>query len=297
MREAPEHDLPFRHPFDGRALIGFFAARVVRGVEEVTADGAYRRSLRLPHGAGVVELSASARARFWLDDPRDTDDAVERCRRLFDLDADPGPIADALGDDPLIGSLVRRNPGRRVPGAADGAEIAVRAVLGQQVSLKGAATAAARLVVAHGDPLSRPVGGVTHLFPAPAALTQAEPALPRARRRALQELSRALAVDRALLERRADLLALPGIGPWTTGYVAMRAAGDRDAFLANDLGVRHALEALGVPGDPRCCRSAGARTGRTPTSTSGRRSSARARAASWPAPGRGRRCPGSTSLW
>jgi AraC family transcriptional regulator, regulatory protein of adaptative response / DNA-3-methyladenine glycosylase II len=197
-------------------------------------------------------------AHFSLDDERDLPVAVERVRHTFDLDADPAAVYDALGDDPLIGDLVRANPGRRVPGHVDGPELAVRAVLGQQVSVAGAATAAARLVAAHGEPLSRPVGGVTHLFPAPEALVDAEPALPRARVRALRGLARALADgdvvlspggDREEAERR--LLALPGIGPWTVAYISMRALHWPDAFLASDLGVRRALEALGQPADPK----------------------------------------------
>ena len=247
--------LEFTPPLNGRALIEFFAARAVHGVEEVTSDDAYRRSVRLAHGAGVVELDERARARLWLDDPRDEDEALACCRRLFDLAGDPAPIVAALGDDPLIGPLVRADPGRRVPGSVDPAEIAFRAVLGQQVSVAAAATAAGRLVAAHGERLARPVGAVTHFFPTPAALLEAEPAVPRARVRALRALASGLAEDPAILADEERLLALPGIGPWTAGYIAMRALGDRDAFLPADLGVRRALEALGHPGDPKSAAS------------------------------------------
>ena len=236
-----------------RHLVDFFARRAVPGVEEVQG-GAYRRSLALEHGDGVVELRPDGdgvATEFWLDDERDRPAAEQHARDLFDLDTDPAPIAAVLGSDPLIGPLVRACPGRRVPGVADGTELAVRAVLGQQVSLAGAATLAGRLVAAHGRPLARPVDGVTHVFPEPAVLAAADPsrwAMPRTRAAALQAVCAAglplhRAADRAAVRRA--LLALPGIGPWTTEYVAMRALRDPDAFLPTDLGVRHALERMG----------------------------------------------------
>jgi AraC family transcriptional regulator, regulatory protein of adaptative response / DNA-3-methyladenine glycosylase II len=249
--------LPYRPPFDAQGVITFLAARAVPGVEEVS-EGAYRRSLPLPHEAGVAELrpvNGHVQARLLLDDLRDLGPAVQRCRALLDLDADPTAIADSLSADPLLAPAVRAAPGRRVTGHPDGAELAVRAVLGQQVSLAGAATLAGRLVAAHGKPLARPLGTVTHLFPSPAALADADPdslPMPASRRRALLGLAAAMAsgelaldpgADRAQAERR--LLALPGIGPWTASYVAMRALRDPDAFLSGDLGIRHALARLG----------------------------------------------------
>ena len=232
------------------------------GVEEVR-DGAYRRSLRLPHGAGVVELRPAdghVHARFRLADLRDLGAAMQRSRALLDLDSDPASVADALGGRPPLARLVRNAPGRRVPGAVDGHELAVRAVLGQQVSVRGARTLAGRLVAAHGQPLERPLGEVTHVFPAAAALADSDPeqlAMPRARRRALLALTGALASGELVIDTGADradarrrLLALPGIGPWTAEYVAMRALRDPDAFLPGDLGVRHALERLGHDGQP-----------------------------------------------
>jgi len=179
---------------------------------------------------------------------------------LLDLDSDPLSVVEALGDDALLGGLVRDAPGRRVPGAVDGHELAVRAVLGQQVSLRGASTLAGRLVTAYGQPLARALGTVTHVFPSADALANADPAtlaMPIARRRALFGLAGALTggdltldggSDRGEVRRR--LLALPGIGPWTTEYIAMRALRDPDAFLPGDLGVRHALEGLGQDGKP-----------------------------------------------
>jgi AraC family transcriptional regulator, regulatory protein of adaptative response / DNA-3-methyladenine glycosylase II len=262
-RRAVELRLPYRAPCDVDGLARFFAARAVPGVEAVT-DDVYYRSLRLEHGGGVAALRACAdcvEAELWLDDPRDLDEAVAGCRRLLDLDTDPAPIVDALGTDELIGAIVRAAPGRRVPGIVEPNELAIRAVLGQQVSLAGAATLAGRLVDAYGQALERPVGAVTHLFPTAAALARADPeqlAMPWSRRRALVGLAEALStgdvvldtdrLDTAEIQRR--LLALPGIGPWTVAYIAMRALRDADAFMPTDLGVRHGLERLGRDGSP-----------------------------------------------
>jgi AraC family transcriptional regulator of adaptative response / DNA-3-methyladenine glycosylase II len=236
-------------------------------VEEVV-DGVYRRSLRLPHAPGVVELRPAAnhfRARFWLEDPRDLAAAVQRSRALLDLDSDPVAVEGALGDDPLLARLVADAPGRRVPGHVDGDELGFRAVLGQQVSLAGAATLASRLVLSHGDPLERPLGGVTHLFPSAPSLAGCEASslpMPRSRGHALIALARALAGGELVLDAGADreqtigrLLALPGVGPWTAGYVAIRALRDPDAFLPTDLGVRRALEGLGEDGSPGRARA------------------------------------------
>jgi len=194
-------------------------------VEQIV-DGAYRRSVRLPHGAGVAELRAGdrhVRAQLWLGDERDSHAAVARCRLLFDLDTDPGPIADHLGSDPLLGLLVRESPGRRVPGTVDSAELAVRAVLGQQVSLAGAATLAGRLVLDYGEPLEHPVGEVTHLFPSAAALAGADPGrlgMPQSRAAALWRCpprspaarSRSLPARRRLSSHYRE--SAPG--PWPT---------------------------------------------------------------------------------
>ena len=254
--------LPYRVPLDADGLLAFLGLRAVVGVEQVL-DGAYRRSLRLPHGAGVVELRPAdghVHARYWLADLRDLGAAMQRSRLLLDLDSDPDSVTEVLGKERLLGALVREAPGRRGPGAVDGHELAVRAVLGQQVSVRGAATLAGRLTAAHGEQLERPLGTVTHVFPSAAALADADPAtlaMPVARRRALLGLVAALANDELATDAGADrrqtrerLLALPGIGPWTTEYIAMRALRDPDAFLPSDLGVRHALEQLGHDGAP-----------------------------------------------
>jgi AraC family transcriptional regulator of adaptative response / DNA-3-methyladenine glycosylase II len=252
--------LPFRPPLQARALLAWLAARAVPGVEEVDGD-VYRRSLRLPQGPGVAELRferAHARCRLWLADARDEPAAVARLRRLADLDADPDAVGAHLRGDAFIGRLVAAAPGLRVPGAVDGAELAVRAVLGQQISVPAARTAAGRLVAEHGERLPHPRGGVTALFPASATLAALDPAalaMPRARARALVGLCAALTTGAVRLDSRRALLALPGIGPWTAGYVAMRALGDPDVFLVEDLGVRHALRRLGGPDDPRAARA------------------------------------------
>jgi len=254
--------LPYRAPLNAEGLIAFLGLRAVPGVEEVL-DGAYRRSLRLPNGSGVVELRPGegyVNARYWLEDLRDLAAATQRSRTLLDLDSDPLSVLETLGQDRLLGALVRKAPGRRVPGHVDGDELAIRAVLGQQVSLRGAATLAGRLVSEHGEPLKRPLGGVTHLFPSTRALAEADPerlAMPQARRRALLGLAGTLARGELTLDAGSDrgdartrLLALPGIGEWTAEYIAMRALRDPDAFLPSDLGVRHALEQLSQDGRP-----------------------------------------------
>ena len=250
--------LAFRQPFDGDVL-GFVAGRCVPGIEEL--DGAtYRRSLALPYGAGVTELVVRddhVACTLRLDDLRDLAAAVQRCRSLLDLDADPAAISEHLGRDRALRPLVRRAPGTRLAGTPDPFELAVRAVLGQQVSVAGARTLAGRLVAARGKPLTAPAGNVTHLFPSPDALADAdlsEVGMPESRRRALRALSAAVADGTVVLDRGAEraeavarLQELPGIGPWTASYVAMRALGDPDVFLAGDLGVRKAAARLGLP--------------------------------------------------
>lgn len=254
--------LPYRSPLDVTGLLGFLGARAVPGIEE--ADGhAYRRTLSLPHGTGTVELTPGdghVRCALRLDDLRDLQAAVQRCRRLLDLDADPAAVAEQLGACAVLGPLVRKEPGRRSPGTVDGVELAVRAVLGQQVSVAGARTQAGRLVARLGTPLAPPVGGLTHTFPSAAALAEAPDdvlAMPASRRRALRGLATALADGTVTLDPGADrasteaaLLLLPGIGPWTAAYLALRALGDPDVFPSTDLGVRRALEALDQPADP-----------------------------------------------
>ncbi|WP_225835932.1 AlkA N-terminal domain-containing protein [Streptomyces sp. NK08204] len=254
--------LPLRAPLNPDNLFGHLAATAVPGVEE-WRDGAYRRTLQLPYGHGIVALAPRPdhiACRLTLSDLRDLTVAISRCRRLLDLDADPVAVDDQLRTDPLLAPLVDKAPGRRVPRTVDAAEFAVRAVLGQQVSTAAARTHAARLVTAHGKPLDDPEGGLTHLFPSPQALAAVDPetlAMPRTRRTTFTTLVEQLADGRLHLgaesdwsEARARLLALPGFGPWTVEVIAMRALGDPDAFLPTDLGIRRAAQELGLPSTP-----------------------------------------------
>ena len=259
--------LPFRMPFDAKGMLHFLGTRAVAGVEAFDGE-TYRRTLRLPHGAGTVALSDGGdhvRCVLRLGDLKDFGTAVQRCRGLLDLDADPVAVADTLGSDSLLGALVCRSPGRRVPGSVDGAELAFRAVLGQRVSVAGASTLAGRLVARCGESLPEPLATegdeLTHLFPEPRAVAGAALdglGVPGARCETLRGLARVLdgggisldpGSEREEVEGR--LLALRGIGPWSASYVAMRALGDPDAFLPSDLGVRRAIERLGHAGDPR----------------------------------------------
>ncbi|MDI6910380.1 AlkA N-terminal domain-containing protein [Nocardioides sp.] len=256
--------LAVRTPYHGSALLAFLAIRAVPGVE-AAGEGWYARTLALPHGGGTVRLevpdavepgqTAFATATFVLDDLRDTGAATERVRRMLDADCDPVAVAAAFAGDPVVGPLVRAWPGLRVPGHVDGHEIAVRAVLGQQVSVAGARTVAARLVEQHGRLLARPDGALTHLFPDADTLAGLSPEqlpMPRVRGRALIALCAAIASGALALDRGPDrddvrraLLAIPGIGPWTADYIALRALGHPDVFLPTDLGIRDALAGLG----------------------------------------------------
>ncbi len=254
--------LPFRAPLCPDNLFGHLAATAVPGVEE-WRDGAYRRTLRLPHGHAVTSLRPGAEyisCQLALTDLRDLAIAISRCRRMLDLDADPVAVADLLRGDPVLAPLVDKSPGRRVPRTVDAAEFAVRAVLGQQVSTAAARTHASRLAAAHGEPADDPAGGLTRLFPRMDALAAADPgtlALPRSRRETFAALTAALAdgtVDLGVgsdwQEARAGLAAVPGLGPWTVETIAMRGLGDPDAFVPADLGVRLAARELGLPATP-----------------------------------------------
>jgi AraC family transcriptional regulator of adaptative response / DNA-3-methyladenine glycosylase II len=254
--------LPFRRPLCPDNLFGHLVATAVPGVEE-WRDGAYRRTLRLPHGHGIVALRPApehVECRLKLADLRDLTTAISRCRWLLDLDADPAAVDAQLAADDALAPVVAKAPGRRVPRTPDPREFALRAVLGQQVSTAAARTLAARLVAAHGDPVEDRDGGLTHLFPTPEALAEVAPAslaMPRARAATVRALVTALAGGELELdvggdwdEARARLATLSGVGPWTVETVAMRALGDPDAFVATDLGVRRAAAGLGLPAQP-----------------------------------------------
>jgi AraC family transcriptional regulator, regulatory protein of adaptative response / DNA-3-methyladenine glycosylase II len=255
--------LAYRAPIDLDRMFGYLSARAIPGVEGVEGDR-YLRTIQLPNGTGIVSLGPFLRPRdpgyldceLQLEDLRDLTAAVQRCRRLLDLDADPEAVTGNLAADPVLGPLARAHPGRRSPGHVDGHELALRAVLGQQVSVAAARRLGARLVAAYGKPLSRPDGPLTHCFPSAETLAAADPAalpMPRSRGRALTGLATALASGELGLDPGADrdraeaaLLALPGIGPWTASYIRMRALSDPDAFLPGDVGVLDALRRLGA---------------------------------------------------
>lgn len=263
--------LATRAPFAGTEVLGFLAARAIPGVEAVDADGTYHRVLRLPTGMALVALRPAAdhvTADLLLADLRDLGPAVSRCRRLLDLDADPVAVDESLGSDPLLGPLVAITPGRRSPGAVDGTELLVRAVIGQQVSVAGARTVASRVAAALGDDLPdalRSAPGahpdLRRAFPDAATIAAADPAgfsMPRARGAALTAACGLVAEgtveldpgsDRAEVESR--LLEVKGIGPWTTAYLAMRALSDPDVFLPTDLGVLRGLAARGGAGEAK----------------------------------------------
>ncbi|HXQ63060.1 MAG TPA: AlkA N-terminal domain-containing protein [Acidimicrobiales bacterium] len=256
--------LAHRQPFPSPRLFDFLATRAVPGVEEGDSRS-YRRALTLPHGAGVATVSdagdGALRCVLQLEDLRDLTMAVKRLRHLCDLDADPAAVTEVLGSDPLLGPAVTAVPGLRIPGHVDGDELVMRAVLGQQVTVSGARTVAARLAASHGRPLPTAVGSVTRAFPTAdsiAGLSPGDLPMPDGRARALLRIAELLALGAIVLDPGADrdevsaqLLDVAGIGPWTVAYVRMRALGDPDAFPAGDLGVRRALERLGLPGGER----------------------------------------------
>jgi AraC family transcriptional regulator of adaptative response / DNA-3-methyladenine glycosylase II len=254
--------LPYRPPLDHRRVFDFLRARAVPGVEESVGAG-YRRTLSLPYSSGIAELRPGRDhivCKLSLGDVRDLAAAVQRCRRLFDLDADPVAIDLVLAQDPLLRPSVETLPGTRVPGAVDGEELTLRAVMGQGITIRGARTLASRLVSAFGKPLTVASGGLTHLFPDAETVADSDLGrlgMPRARQNALKAVASAMATGNLVVDPAADreevrrkLLAIPGIGPWTAAYVLMRALADPDAFMATDLGVVRALQRAGVKEHP-----------------------------------------------
>ena len=257
--------LAYRPPLPFDDLLAFLAARAVPGVEEVDA-GRYRRTVGIDGKPAVLELEPVPARRHVLlrlrtADPCRLAPVVQRARRLFDLTADPSAVDAVLSDDPLLAAGVARRPGLRVPGAYDGFELAVRAVLGQQVSVAAASTLTGRLVAALGTPLDRPDGGLTHLFPGPETVAEADLdgiGVPGRRAAAVRALAAAVCAGDVVLDGPAEaggarqaLLRLPGIGPWTVAYVAMRAFRDPDAMPASDLGLLRALGRAGAGSRPR----------------------------------------------
>lgn len=250
--------LPFRPPYDWEALLAFLTSRAIPGVEEIDSE-TYRRTISLDGKCGHIEVRMSSRGgaldlRIDFPEARSLITIVERMRRLFDLRADPAQISTRFEKCPILGKRVAVRSGLRVPGAWDGFELAVRAILGQQVSVKGAGTLAGRLVQAFGTPLDCG-GALTHIFPTPAALAAADYSaigLTVARAEAIRQLALAThrgeivfagVVDPARFTQR--LRTLPGIGEWTAQYIAMRALAEPDAFPAADLWLLRASGAAG----------------------------------------------------
>lgn len=255
-----------RTPFGGRALLRFLEVHAVPGVELVDGDR-YLRTMQLPHGVGVLELTltdlddegaGTVPVTLRLADLRDTGTAVSRIRRLVDADADPRAISDAFVGDPVLGPLRQRQPGLRVPRSLDADEVAIRAVIGQQVSVAGARTVTGRIAAEHGEPLETDHPGLNRLFPTAAALADVDPStlpMPRARGAALRGLCAAVAEREVVLDGGADrdevrkrLLELPGIGPWTADVIALRGLGHPDVFLPTDLVIRKILLELALDG-------------------------------------------------
>jgi AraC family transcriptional regulator of adaptative response / DNA-3-methyladenine glycosylase II len=251
--------LAYRSPLHIPALLDFLETRALPGIEE-RAGNTYRRGLNLPHGSATVALTPEKRwvsATLRLTDVRDLAPAVARCRRLFDLDADPDAVDTTLGADVALSAAIKTEPGVRVPRAVDGFEMAVRAIVGQQVSVAGARTTVSRIIrAAQPGPAADLVG-----FPAAASVAELPDSafgMPVSRRQTIRQLADAVAAGKIDLEPGADrdesvarLMELPGIGAWTAGYVAMRAIGDPDVFLPTDLAVRRGAAALGLPATPK----------------------------------------------
>ncbi|WP_369960381.1 AlkA N-terminal domain-containing protein [Leifsonia sp. EB34] len=274
--------LPARAPFDGGRVLAFLGARAIEGMEAAVtgaADSAaaiapsYSRALRLPHGPATIRLTLAGDAdapavecEATLADMADLAPLVARVRRLLDLDADAEAIDAALAADPVLAPAVAAAPGIRVPGAVDPEEILFRALIGQQVSVPAARTALARLTAALGEPVA--IGGFTRLFPTAAAIAERGREVLRGPGKridaivgaaaALADGSLAIDVGESRAELEARLVALPGIGPWTAGYVALRVLGSPDVLLTGDLALRQGAARLGLPAEPRELAARGA---------------------------------------
>ena len=246
--------LRFRPPYHWKGMLAFLAARATPGVELVE-DGSYRRSIALNGTCGYFEVSPEAEnnsliARIQFADPRWLFVIVERIRAMFDLNADWLDIARTLSSDPVLAKHINAAPGLRVPGSWDGFELATRAILGQQITVRGATTLAGRIVSMFGRPIATGKG-LTHVFPTPELLAEADltrAGLTKARAATIRALAQAVCDKRVCFgeildsqEFLASLKEIPGIGDWTAQYIAMRALGEPDAFPSGDIALVRAL--------------------------------------------------------
>jgi AraC family transcriptional regulator of adaptative response / DNA-3-methyladenine glycosylase II len=246
--------LGYRPPYDFPALLAFLRTRALPGVELVD-EHSYARVFGPADAPGWLRVSAwpndehALKLELHCPQPTQLLSVVTKLRRMFDLDANPQAIADTFRCDAILGPLITRRPGLRLPGGWDGFEIAVRAILGQQISVAAARTLATRIVQRWGEPLPlSPMTGLERLFPTPAALAQAdlrEIGLTTTRATTVCGMAQALLdgqvdfrAEQSLDEFVARWIALPGIGEWTAHYIAMRALSDPDAFPAADLILR-----------------------------------------------------------
>lgn len=247
--------LAYQPPYDWAAMLGFLSARAIAGMETVV-DGVYSRSIGLNglHGTFSIKPADVDALEVTLDFPDSSavPEIVARLRRMFDLEADLPSIHRKLEVDPLMARLIAERPGLRVPGAWDGLELAIRAVLGQQITVVAAIKLAGKLVAQYGEPLRSSLPGLTHVFPEAAVLATADLAtlgMPKSRGRTLSGVAQALLDDPWLFEPGreggvARLLALHGIGDWTAQYIALRQLRDMDGFPSGDVGLINALAAL-----------------------------------------------------
>ncbi|MCF5666897.1 DNA-3-methyladenine glycosylase [Pseudomonas marginalis] len=249
--------LAYQPPYDWAAMLGFLSARAIAGMETVEA-GVYRRSISVEgrHGWITVAPGTGDGLDVGVEFPEGAalPEIERRLRKMFDLDAQPQQINAQLATDPLMARLVAARPGLRVPGTWDGLELAIRAVLGQQITVVAAIRLAGKLVAHYGQPLETPYAGITHVFPTAEVLAVADLAslgMPKARGRTLSGVAQALLDDPEVFEPKASLkegitrlVALPGIGDWTAQYIAMRQMREADAFASGDIGLINALAAL-----------------------------------------------------
>jgi AraC family transcriptional regulator of adaptative response / DNA-3-methyladenine glycosylase II len=261
---ATEVSLAFRSPFDADGVLSFLRERSIDGVEEVI-DGSYRRSVWTSRGPVVVRLTprddeVRLDVQAEHDVAPDLDGIVAAAKDAFDLDADPDAVDETLGRDEVLAPLVEARPGIRLPGTFNRFELVLRALFGQQVSVAGARTSLARFVSRFGTRLERPVRTVTHLFPSAEQVAEIDPetlGMPRGRARAIRrigELAEAGELDLSAHAGReatmGTLAEVPGIGPWTLAYIAMRGLRDPDSFPVSDLGVRRGFERIGLSSSP-----------------------------------------------